>query len=477
MTSTLSPDKRKSADFRLREIEKRAIFYIKNAIKWSADGICWKSNEEIRAYCKCGRDKLKDVLNKVVANGEFVRIEIENRNRINKKYVYALPDVRLDTGSMRAPNKDSYFSAENLKRWRSLTRLELIENYIDAGLCITPLIEKGKIPLSGWTQEKLRGLSKKELIDFFAANPNLNVGCWMPKELVAVDVDNVDEFYRVTHGEDFETLRVSNGGRGFHLWFKNNLEITNYNDRKKVMDFKAEGGLMVLPPSIHESGRRYEWVELVAPIDTPHALKKYFDDRQQRGEQIQDTRYKKVIRTNHASPRLSKTAVICKGERYPELFKVGRQLRLVLDADDVTRELHDYNQQCCRPMLDTRRMQKLIRDVLHGANRKDYTTKAKAKTVPQAREVLRFPELQKRISGGLFARPDTPLLVRHYGETAANELFNCDLISIDKAVEFAREFYGEQWKRARTDEERERIAGEGMEVFGILYPMQTIRRA
>src|SRR5687768_2806588 len=121
MSKSISKVAAKTKPFdRKREIEKRAIFYIKNAIRWSADGICRKLNEEIRAYCKCNRDTLKEVLNKVVDRGELVRMEAENRNRINKKYVYALPDVGLDRGSMRAPNKDCYFLVENIKKWKSL---------------------------------------------------------------------------------------------------------------------------------------------------------------------------------------------------------------------------------------------------------------------------------------------------------------------------------------------------------------------
>ena len=57
------------------------------------------------------------------------------------------------------------------------------------------------------------------------------------------------------------TLRVRTGGGGLHIYFT--LPPGDHKWRKGIgrgLDVKAEGGYVVLPPTLHLSGRRYEWL-------------------------------------------------------------------------------------------------------------------------------------------------------------------------------------------------------------------------
>jgi hypothetical protein len=64
-------------------------------------------------------------------------------------------------------------------------------------------------------------------------------------------------------------------GRGFHFWFRT-PEAAKVRNRVGVLpgiDVRSEGGYVVVPPSVHQSGARYTFSDLSAPIaDTPRWL-------------------------------------------------------------------------------------------------------------------------------------------------------------------------------------------------------------
>ena len=68
-----------------------------------------------------------------------------------------------------------------------------------------------------------------------------------------------------------ETLTQSTGRieGGVHLFFKDNgsgLQCHTGRDENKGIDLKTNGGIVVLSPSVHESGKHYEWSN-VNPIE------------------------------------------------------------------------------------------------------------------------------------------------------------------------------------------------------------------
>lgn len=59
-----------------------------------------------------------------------------------------------------------------------------------------------------------------------------------------------------------ETLMVRTGSGGRHLYFYSTQEIKNDQGKKlgKDIDIRGHGGYVILPPSNHESGKKYQWV-------------------------------------------------------------------------------------------------------------------------------------------------------------------------------------------------------------------------
>ena len=103
---------------------------------------------------------------------------------------------------------------------------------------------------------------------FTYASANIGVCTGKGSNLVVVDIDaakggQIEELYSFVSQETLEkTLRVKTGG-GFHLYFAYplNAEIRNSTDKLgSKIDVRGEGGYVVAPPSMHISGKQYEFL-------------------------------------------------------------------------------------------------------------------------------------------------------------------------------------------------------------------------
>lgn len=64
------------------------------------------------------------------------------------------------------------------------------------------------------------------------------------------------------HGTLPATLTAKTGGGGYHLYFfteKPYKSGANILGGSSGVDVRSSGGYVVAPPSVHKSGRRYEW--------------------------------------------------------------------------------------------------------------------------------------------------------------------------------------------------------------------------
>lgn len=108
---------------------------------------------------------------------------------------------------------------------------------------------------------------------WWKSHPDSNIGLWC-KGLIVVDVDprnggdvSLDElFSSVADKHGFDTLTAITGGGGRHYLFSAPDDAAY--DCKPVpgIEIKSAGGLIVVAPSIHMSGRRYEWEDDAIPV-------------------------------------------------------------------------------------------------------------------------------------------------------------------------------------------------------------------
>ena len=141
------------------------------------------------------------------------------------------------------------------------------------------------------------------------------------------------------HGELPKTL-TSKTGKGFHYLFKApNDELRNCTAMKPGLDVRADGGYIVIPPSIHANGNQYQWVDPKAEMaDLPEWLE----------NMIRDTNKKsKKTKTDATSPTGNNT-VIGEGTRHIRLLsETGRLRRLGYTPEQILPRIQELNGRAC----------------------------------------------------------------------------------------------------------------------------------
>ena len=123
-----------------------------------------------------------------------------------------------------------------------------------------------------------------QVCDWWARWPSANIGIATGKasNLVVVDIDprhGGDKSWQewVARNPIPKTLSVATGGNGKHLYFSApGDKIKNRAGILPGVDIRGEGGYVVAPGSIHQSGNEYQWVGDLDPkaiIPLPEKLR------------------------------------------------------------------------------------------------------------------------------------------------------------------------------------------------------------
>ena len=104
----------------------------------------------------------------------------------------------------------------------------------------------------------------------------INLGIVPADNLLVVDIDprngGVETLRKLEakHGPLPPTLSVYTGGGGEHRWYRTPQAVPRRAALGPGVDLKSHGGLLVAPPSVHLSGRRYQWINSrLPPADVP----------------------------------------------------------------------------------------------------------------------------------------------------------------------------------------------------------------
>jgi len=158
--------------------------------------------------------------------------------------------------------------------------------YVDRGWPVFPLGEKGKkpkIPTAHPEGDPLRGcmggcgrlghglydatIEPRQVHDWWAKWPAANIGLRCGVAFDVLDVDARDPWEATANAwpaVDMPGGPVASTGKGWHFY----LAPSGLGNATLIggasCDFRGAGGYVVAPPSLHPSGRRYEWY---APVD------------------------------------------------------------------------------------------------------------------------------------------------------------------------------------------------------------------
>ncbi len=131
--------------------------------------------------------------------------------------------------------------------------------YLDHGFSVIP-IGSDKKPLISWKEYQKRHPTEEEVRSWFSRIDVTGIGIVTGK-ISGIAVLDIDKGAQTDGLILPPTPTTKTGGDGWHYYYKCSSEFTLscHNGFRHKMDFKAEGGYVIAPPSLHKSGKRYEW--------------------------------------------------------------------------------------------------------------------------------------------------------------------------------------------------------------------------
>ena len=175
--------------------------------------------------------------------------------------------------------------------------------------------------------------------------PKANIGIATGDGLTVIDVDPRNEGdvtladLERAHGRLPDTVEVVTGGGGRHVYLQGNVPTTVLGPG---LELKGPGSFVVAAPSLHASGRRYEWDLSSHPDDVAIApVPTWLSGALRR------------VRRNGGNDAADhKADIIREGERNNSLTAIaGAMRRRGLNADAIFAALLKHNAKKCKPPL------------------------------------------------------------------------------------------------------------------------------
>lgn len=149
--------------------------------------------------------------------------------------------------------------ASNMKEWALW--------YAGMGLAVFPVQARGKAPLTPHGYKDAATV-RRQIEVWWDRWPEANIGIATGSGLMVVDVDSHEadgkasmKEWEAVNGKLPMTWISRTGGGGLHVFFQTDEAVRNRAGVLPGVDIRGVGGLIVAPPSIHESGKRYEWIK------------------------------------------------------------------------------------------------------------------------------------------------------------------------------------------------------------------------
>lgn len=151
---------------------------------------------------------------------------------------------------------------ENIQLGNPVSKEKVLQDFITT---------KCKQPFIKWSEYQHRLPTKEEVTSWFTSNPLANIGIVTGplSNLVVFDFDSAHALEYVQEiGGLPESTAVAKTGKGFHYYMKYpDFDVSSHVNKELGLDIRALGGYAAAPPSIHGSGRQYEWEEGLSIID------------------------------------------------------------------------------------------------------------------------------------------------------------------------------------------------------------------
>ena len=151
--------------------------------------------------------------------------------------------------------------------------------YVDSGWSVLPVRPEEKRPyMTNWLQYQHNKATKETGESWFTNLAGAGVGMVTGKisGIVVLDVESYCKIPIEELLKRYPTQLVArSGGGGYHLYYTYPQGVGRIANRVGIFegaDLRADGGFIVLPPTMHPNGSRYEWISEGVPGAFPRAL-------------------------------------------------------------------------------------------------------------------------------------------------------------------------------------------------------------
>lgn len=149
-----------------------------------------------------------------------------------------------------------------------MTVSEQAAEYVDSGWSVLPVRPEEKRPfMTNWLQYTKTRAPKAMVESWFTNLAGAGVGVVTGKisNMVVLDVEHDCPFPIEDLLRKYPTQMIAkSGGGGWHLFYQYPVNQSRVSNRVRIFegaDLRADGGFIVLPPTMHPSGNRYEWIK------------------------------------------------------------------------------------------------------------------------------------------------------------------------------------------------------------------------
>jgi hypothetical protein len=243
--------------------------------------------------------------------------------------------------------------------------------YAGLGWSVVPIARRSKRPLIAWTALQTRAADESEIHDWFRRWPGANIAVVTGalSGLVVLDIDpghgGADSLAELEgrHGPLPDSVEAITGGGGRHLYFRHpGAVVHNRAGLAPGIDVRGDGGMVVAPPSVHPSGRTYEWKASHLPGTRPPAvlpawlLAELRPDAIARGHPV--GYWRELVRDGVPEGRRNNTVASL----------TGHLLWHGVDADVAKELLCCWNRLRCRPPLADEEVARTVDSIIkrHG---------------------------------------------------------------------------------------------------------------
>lgn len=155
----------------------------------------------------------------------------------------------------------------------------IVNEYVDSGWSVLPVKPEEKRPyMTNWLQYTKTRATKQTVNNWFSNLAGAGIGVVTGKvsNMVVLDVESDCPYPIEDLLKRYPTQMYSRtGSGGYHLFYQYPTNVSRVANRVGIferVDLRADGGFIVLPPTVHPSGNRYMWIKRGVPGAFPVAL-------------------------------------------------------------------------------------------------------------------------------------------------------------------------------------------------------------